>query len=74
MSLVIGKLERKFVDSDTRDIVHSYVIPIFEGLGKCLCFLMSIEVLMNVVCDFFIATNFKVGNCVHLIDVKYTVG
>ena len=74
MSLVIGKLERKFVDSDRRDIVHSDVIPIFEGLGKSLCFLIGIEVLVNVLCDLFVAANFEVGNCVHLIDVKYTVG
>tara|TARA_B100000965_G_scaffold352504_1_gene327741 strand:+ start:388 stop:612 length:225 start_codon:yes stop_codon:yes gene_type:complete len=74
MSLVIGKLERKFVDSDRSDVVNSYVIPIFEGLGKSLCFLIGIEVLVRVTCDFFIAANFEVGNCVHLIDVKYTVG
>ena len=74
MSLVIGKLERKFGDSDRSDVVNSYVIPVIKGLGKSLCFLMGIEVLMNVVCDFFIAANFKVGNCVHRNDVKNTVG
>ena len=67
-----GGSERHWIIGKS-DIVNSYVVPVFEGLGISLCFLIGIEVLTSSFWDTVITVDFVVRNCVHLNDVKNTV-
>ena len=68
----IGDSERHWIIRKI-DIVNSYVVPVFEGLGISLCFLMGLEVLTSSFGNTVITVDFEVRNCVHLNDVKDTV-